>query len=295
MSTFLPDPDESRPARQGLVAVGFLLLSLVTLQLPDSQQQWIAETLRSTVLRPFVATQESLVRLRLRAGEIAELRREVDSLVARMTNRSNLVEENRRLRALLELGRRVGPAYRGASVLRPGTEGSASVFLLDVGRSDGVREGAPVLVKEGLVGVVREVQGERSVAMDWTHPDFRASAMTEDGEIYGIVEPRRGDFREVDRLVLTGAPFHATLAEGARIVTSGRGGVYPRGIAIGSVDGLAEEEGGWRKTYWIRPAVAAGSVTHVLVAVRSEQARPDDLQEAMLGAESGEGEGTETP
>ena len=33
-------------------------------------------------------------------------------------------------------------------------------------------------------------------SIDWTNPDFRASAMTADGRAYGIVEPRRGRFRE---------------------------------------------------------------------------------------------------
>lgn len=295
MSTFIPDPDENRPRRQGVVALVFLVLALAVLQLPDAHQRRIAEALRSTVLRPFIVTQETLVRMRLQATETARLRQELDSLVSRLANRSTLVEENRRLRALLELGRRVGPSYRGATVLRPGTEGSESVFMVDVGRRDGIREGAPLIVKEGLVGVVREVQTSRSVAMDWTHPDFRASAMTEDGTIYGIVEPRRGEFREQDRLVLTGTPFTASLEQGDPIVTSGRGGIYPRGIPIGTVDGIAEEEGGWRKTYWIRPAVEAGSVMHVLVAVGAEESRPDDLREAMLEAGAGERGGRETP
>ena len=42
------------------------------------------------------------------------------------------------------------------------------------------------------------------MAMDWTHPDFTVSAVDPRGIVYGLVRPRRGDFREADRLVLNG-------------------------------------------------------------------------------------------
>ena len=38
-----------------------------------------------------------------------------------------------------------------------------------------------------------------------------------------------------------------------------------RGIPIGRIDGLAEEQGDWRKSYWLAPVVEPGSATHVLV------------------------------
>jgi rod shape-determining protein MreC len=110
-----------------------------------------------------------------------------------------------------------------------------------------------------------DVQDHSALAMDWTHPDFRASAMTVNGQSYGIVEPRRGRYREEDLLALTGAPFHSDLQPGTPIVTSGRGQVYPRGIPLGVILGIEEADTGWRKSYVIRPAVRPESVVHVLI------------------------------
>jgi cell shape-determining protein MreC len=118
----------------------------------------------------------------------------------------------------------------------------------------------------GLVGVIREVQARSAVGIDWTHPDFRANGMLEDGSAYGMVENVRGEFREDDRLVLNGTAYHEQIRSGARVLTSGLG-VIPRGIPIGRIDGTADVEGTWRKSYWMRPSVEPGSVTHVLVAV----------------------------
>ncbi len=266
MPAYTTDSEGSTGRRQVVLALLFLGLSLLLVYLPPSRQQDVASVLRESVLRPFIAAQEELTHAREQAVAGGELRSEMDSLVAVLTAHQAVMEENRRLRSLLSLQERIGPGYRPATVIRPGTEGSESMFMLDVGEDQGVRPDAPVVTRHGLLGVIREVHGGTAIGMDWTHPDFRASAMTLDGTTYGIVESRRGDFREGDRLVLNGTAFHTTLEDGTIIVTSGLGGIYPRGIPIGTVEGLAEAEAGWRKGYWLRPMVNPGGATHVLVA-----------------------------
>jgi len=67
--------------------------------------------------------------------------------------------------------------------------------------------------------------------------------------------------------VLNGTAYYESVPVGVAVLTSGLGGVFPRGIPIGTIDGVAEVEGRWRKSYWLRPMVAPASVTHVLVAV----------------------------
>lgn len=146
---------------------------------------------------------------------------------------------------------------------------SESSFILDVGSDDGVQEDVTVITGDGLLGVVSGVGRERSNAFDWTHPDFRASAMTSDGRVFGLVRAERSEFREADRLRLDGVPFQQQLEPGTLIVASGLDGVHPRGIPIGVIDSEAESEvgTGWRRSYWMRPAVHPGSATHVLVLV----------------------------
>ncbi|MFQ5538565.1 MAG: rod shape-determining protein MreC [Gemmatimonadota bacterium] len=269
------EPETTLGRRQITLAVVVFLAALVITYLPSTAQQRLAWGLRVSVLRPFIATQERLAAARLRAMEVEVLQGRVDSLTSRLTTLGALEDENRTLRSLLGLSERLGPAFRPATVLRPGTPGSESMFLIFLGEKDGVRPGAPVVARNGLVGVIREVRGEASVGMDWTHPDFRASAMIADGSAYGIVENRRGAFREGDRLVLEGAAYHERIDSGAVVLTSGLGGVFPRGIPIGWVEGVAEAGAQWRKSYWVRPGVEVGSVTHVLVAVGDST--PGDL------------------
>ena len=61
------------------------------------------------------------------------------------------------------------------------------------------------------------------------------------------------------------------LEDGTTVVTSNLSGDWPRGVPIGKIEGLAEADAGWRKSYWLRPMVEVGSVTHVLVGVAPQE------------------------
>ena len=268
----MPSYFESRKGRrrETLIAAGFLLLALVLYLMPDDYQAPLRRAVRVTVLRPFMGVQAAVADQGGRTVDVGAIQAERDSLTAVLAAQAPIVEENRRLRALLNLEERAAPSFIPARLVRVGIAGGESTFLLNVGREQGVEVGAPVVASGGLLGVVREVEANTAQGVDWTHSEFRASAMTADGGAYGIVEPRPGRFREEDLITLTGAPFHSDITAGTRIVTSGRGGVYPRGLPIGVVLGIDEADTGWRKSYILRPLVRPESVTHVLVGRKPE-------------------------
>jgi len=259
-----------------LVLTGLtLLLAFGTMYLPESAQERVSRLLQEG-LRPFTAMQGFVSEAGARRIRVEALQAELDSLSTIMSTYRAVTDENRTLRKLLDVKEALGYDYRSATISRPGTPGSESTFLVNVGTREGVQARAPVLSPAGLVGVIREARNSNALGIDWTHPDFRSSAMLADGSVYGMVESRRGDFREDDRLILNGIPYHQEVALGQVVLTSGLGGVFPRGIAIGTVLGIAEEEGAWRKAYVLDPAVAPGAATHVLVFV-GESADSVDL------------------
>jgi rod shape-determining protein MreC len=259
-----------RRGREDALAVVTVLAGFVLLLLPGGVQASIRHVLRVSILSPFVSAQTALVRSRLERVSEIQLRAQRDSLLMLVAAERPLVEENRRLRALLALRQRAGASFVAGNVLHSGVASGENVFMLDVGRDRGVRVGDPVVTADGLLGVVVDVDGSSSQAMAWNHPDFRASAMSADGSAYGVAEPRPGEFAEEDELILTGAPFHSDLRPGTTIVTSGRGGIYPRGVPLGTVMGIGEADTGWRKSYLLRPAAQPGSATAVLVDIAGD-------------------------
>ena len=266
MPTLGHEPETNGVRRQRVLAALFFLLAVTASYLPEGGKEASSWVLRATLLRPFIAVQERLSLARQRAQEVEALQVRLDSLAGILATHGSVEDENRTLRALLGLGERLGPSFRAASALRAGL-GSESSFLVDLGPEDGVEVGSVVVDRHGLVGVIVQVRPGESRGMDWTHPDFRASAMLADGTGFGIVETRRGIFREDDRLVLNGTAYFESIPTGTPVLTSGLGGVLPRGIPIGTIDEVEELEGRWRKSYWLRPMVHPASVTHVLVEV----------------------------
>lgn len=259
------EPDSTARRRDIWFAALVILLAISTTYLGETVQQGISNVVQGSVLRPFIALQETLNDARRRAGEVDVITQRLDSVTAILATQSALVEENRLLRDMLGLIERGGPRFVPATALRPGTAGSERMFVVDVGSRDGVPMGAAVVGPQGLIGVIHEVRSQSAVGMDWSHADFRASAMLVDGTSYGIVERRRGIFQEDDRLVLSGTAYTTRVRPGTVVVTSGLAGVLPRGIPIGKIDRLLDTEGSWRKSFWIEPMVEPGAATHVLV------------------------------
>ncbi len=269
MPPYAPEPESPGRKRDFVVSGLTLLVALAAMYLSPPGQQRVASVLQATALRPFLEIQKGLERARVRSADVEVLTEQIDSLTRHLATHAALQDENRTLRSLLGLAERAGDEYRPATLVRPGTPGSGSMFFVDVGSQDGIRAGSAVVGPKGLVGVIREVRARDAVGMDWTHPEFGLGAMLEDGSAFGLVKNVPGDFREDDRLLLNGVPANLDVPAGTSVVTSGSGGVLPRGIPIGTVAGLETEEGGWRRAYWVDAHVAPGEATHVLVITRT--------------------------
>jgi rod shape-determining protein MreC len=75
---------------------------------------------------------------------------------------------------------------------------------------------------------------------------------------------------------LRGVPFRTSVKPGTLIVSSGLGGVYPRGIPLGRVIGETKTAETWARTYLIRPAVFPADVSSVMILKPDRVARGVD-------------------
>ncbi len=246
------------------VFVVCLVLSLVVLALPQALRLPIASWLRRTVLLPVVTAERQAAASREVRQDVLALRAERDSLALAAALLPALQSENAQLRALLRLRGRLDYGFVGAEVLHQTGLADGLTLLLSAGRREGVAPLAPVVAPAGLLGEVLSVDAHTSVAMAWSHPDFRVSATVEGGRIFGIVAARRGETAG-EVMELSGIAYRDTLPVGTAVGTSGLGGVFPRGVPIGTVQGMLSETAGWERTYLLRPAVHPAQVSHVMI------------------------------
>jgi rod shape-determining protein MreC len=242
-------------------------LSIAALSLPDQWRDPLAQGLRQSVLAPFLFLQrqtELLAAARARYDGVVAQR---DSAVLAATFLPELREENTRLRSLLGLGAKLGGGYVSAEILHQPEPTNPLSFVVSAGRREGVRPLSAVVSPEGLVGLVATVDEHTSIVLSWAHPEFRASAIATDGSVVGIAAPHGAEGPGIWLLELQGVLYRQQVPTGTVIVTSGLGGVFPRGVPIGTVVGPAGEEKGWGRTYLVRPAVHPSALSHVMILV----------------------------
>lgn len=252
--------------RTDLALLGVALACAVAaLILPSSLRERVQGTLRASVVAPLVRAQAWAEQGRSAISDHGRLVTRVDSLALAAQAVTPLRTENERLRALLGLGQRLGWGFVATELLHPPRGGDEHTVLLAAGSAAGVKPFSPLVVPEGLVGMVTTVEANSSTAILWTSPDFRVSATTTDGAAFGIVAAHLGSGADRFLLEMRGVPFRSELKPGTTIVSSGLGNVFPRGIPIGVVLRETKTVEGWARTYLIRPIVSPDEASAAVV------------------------------
>jgi rod shape-determining protein MreC len=264
--------------RDSVLFVLCLGMSMIALFAPGGWGIGVATTLRQTVLAPLVwlqarAEEGRTSRVRFRAVSL-----ERDSAAYLAQFGPSLRAENERLRQLLRLSHRLNLSYVAAEVLHQPQATDGRTLLLSVGSQQGVAPFNPVVAPEGLIGMVLSVSRNSSIAMSWAHPEFRVSGFTVGGNALGVVAPSIEGPSNEGTLEYRGVPYRDSVPLGTLVLSSGLGGVFPKGIPVGTVTGTVREEAGWERVYRLRPAANPGSASHVLVLV---SARGGDLASAF--------------
>jgi rod shape-determining protein MreC len=249
--------------------IACVALSLIAIVLRDEDREPIASALRRTIVAPLVGLQRGAERWRVAYVTNDQRQMQVDSVVMRTMNAQALQAENEQLRRIIGLGSRLEWGFVPAEALR-GTAPSeqlVTTLTLTAGSTAGVTRYSPVVAPEGLVGTIQTADPTMSIAILYTNPDFRASAMAVDGTTFGIVYPhaQRGSGSDAYMLELRGVPTKIQLKANTPIYTSGLGGTFPRGITIGTVVAELKTSEVWTRTYLLRPAVTPSQVTTVLI------------------------------
>jgi len=135
--------------------------------------------------------------------------------------------------------------------------------LVDRGERHGIEPGHPVITHEGVVGVVTATSGNAAKTMLLLDRQSSVDALVQRSRARGAV---RGTGR--DRLEFEFVVRGADVAVGDEVVTSGLGGIYPKGLRIGRVAELRDAGGRLTRIAVIEPAVDLGQLEQVFVMLR---------------------------
>jgi rod shape-determining protein MreC len=281
-------PRTSRALRARLVAAVLVLfsLALITVYFRESEGGTLhsAQRIGLSVAMPFEVAGERIARpfrdawgwasdLVGAKQENEELRKQVEALRQQVIQDETAVSENDRLRDLLKFvdGPSFPAGFTGVSTRVVGRPPSAynQEVLIAAGSSAGVSRNDPVVTQDGLVGLVTEVTSNGAKVTLLTDQSSAVSAIVLESGAAGLVRHGPSDS---SALVLDRVGKDELVEEGNLVITAGwRSGklesLYPRGIPVGMVKSVGQQDVDLYKRIQVAPLVNFDALAEVIVLV----------------------------
>ncbi|MEC1178349.1 rod shape-determining protein MreC [Metasolibacillus meyeri] len=199
-------------------------------------------------------------RLKSRLEDFVVLQSEVDGLKS----------ENKKLRELIdkeESLRDYQPIH--ATVIARNPDQWEEKIILNKGQVHGIEKNMAVMTAQGLVGKIIAVTPFTSeVELLYTNnANYRVSALVqgESEDISGLVE---GYDDERNELILKRINSSFEVKVGEQVVSSGLGGIFPKGILIGEITEVTTEDFGLTKMAYVKPSADFSMLENVIIAKR---------------------------
>ena len=168
--------------------------------------------------------------------ENLELREKVSQLQSQLRDYNTIAKENQRLKELLNFKETTDYDVVTAKVIGKNSGQWFEEFTVNVGAADGVKEEMIVMNESGLVGKVTQVYDSYSKIITLMHTEMNVPVMVERSRDYGVVKTiSDSKSKATGKMRVEYMSTGADVVPGDTVVTSGMGGMYPKGLYIGVV------------------------------------------------------------
>jgi rod shape-determining protein MreC len=173
------------------------------------------------------------------------------------------VATNVRLQKLLELKESLPPPTLTAEIVGKDPSLWFRTFTINRGSSDGVQKGMPVVTVEGVVGQVLTSSPNYSKVLLATDPNSAIEVITQKTRVQGIVKGLGRDAFGLHYVLKSGE-----VVKGDYVLTSGLGGVFPKGLMVGTVSEVMKSRRGMFQTIEIEPAVDFSQLEYLIIIMK---------------------------
>lgn len=250
---------------------------------------FVSQTL-STAVAPFEYT-ASKITFTARTGidiidqsiskwsDLEDLKKENAGLKAEQLRYSEILAENIRMKDLL----RFKQGYTrfnllGASVIARDYGTWMNTLMIDRGSDSGIKVYMPVIAPEGVVGFVSEVYLKTARVQLLLDPRTVVGGMVQ-RPASRVVSMVSGNSGKQGVLSFINISREADVIKGDVVITSGYGGVYPKGLAVGTVEKVSDDLEKVSLDADIKPAVDFSHLEEVFVITDFiQKSVPQDIQ-----------------
>ncbi|MBW7889183.1 MAG: rod shape-determining protein MreC [Bacteroidetes bacterium] len=167
--------------------------------------------------------------------------------------------ENMRLRSMLALKETSSTQLLTAKLIAKNLNLLRNTITLNIGESDSVKIGNPIVTGEGLVGKIIAASSHFSIGQIVLNVDFRASAKIQRSRVDGIVA------WDGKTLILKNIVKSMDVKTGDAVITSEYSNAFPEGIKIGIVSEVTDIPNSLFKRVEIVPSVNLTQTEEVFV------------------------------
>jgi rod shape-determining protein MreC len=211
------------------------------------------------------------------------LKSELDRVRLEEDSMAEDARQGQRLQGLL--GFKEKYVYKTVAAQVIGTSGTeqSQVLLIDKGSKDGIRPDMPVITPDGIVGKTRDVFRHTSQVLEISDATSGAGVILEKTRIRGVL---RGDTWGQPEIVNVSPDDR--IQRGEAVLTSGGDAIYPRGLAVGTVDRVRPDPEGTLVNVLVRPSANLSRLEEVLVITSTGEEVPSEMQQDLTEAEQAE-------
>ena len=173
------------------------------------------------------------------------------------------VATNVRLQKLLELKESLPPPTLSAEIVGKDPSLWFRTFTINRGSSDGVQKGMPVVTVEGVVGQVLTSSPNYSKVLLATDPNSAIEVITQKTRVQGIVKGSGPETFNLHYVLKS-----AEVEKGDYVLTSGLGGVFPKGLMVGTVAEITKSRRGMFQNIAIKPAVDFSQLEYLIIIMK---------------------------
>ena len=235
------------------------------------------QILGNTICTPVRGLGNVFTNLTANEQSLSELKEENQKLIAENVKLSEAQKTADRLQGLLEIKGTYQLESTGARIISGASSSWSDIVVIDKGSAQGMSVGMPVMDAGGVVGQICEVGISTSNVRLITDENSSVSAMIQSTRSQGMLQGSANSTLHLN-LVKT----DKEVSQGDIVVTSGLGGVYPKGLPLGKVSAVEKTPASLYYQITVAPLANVSNSEEVLVitALRDGQQATEEETKA---------------
>lgn len=199
-------------------------------------------------------------------GNLNQENQELKNANAKLTSQNieltEIKKENAILRQQLGFKKKTNFRLLEANVINRNPISALQFLTINKGEKNGVKEGSAVTLNGALVGKISQTDRYTSKVLMITDQTSIVNAFIQESRASGVVKGQLGYGLKMELI-----PQNKVVNEGDAIITSGLGGILPKGLTIGSVDKAEKAENEIFQTAMIKPTINFKDIEMVFVVL----------------------------